>query len=127
MAHRQTADDGTAPVEPGDFSASRAVAPATPSEGLHVCPRCACDLVFPVDWAPAGPGTWSVHLRCPDCEWHDHGVHTQAVVDRFDEELDRGTELLLADLTALTRSNMKEQIDRFVVALRAGWVLPEDF
>ena len=42
--------------------------------------------------------SWSVDLRCPDCEWHGSGVYAQEVVDRFDEALDRGTEQLLGDL-----------------------------
>ena len=70
---------------------------------------------------------WSVDLRCPDCEWRGGGVYAQEVVDRFDEELDQGTEQLLADLAALAQANMEEQVERFVTALHAGWILPEDF
>ena len=65
--------------------------------------------------------------RCPDCEWRAEGVHDQAVVDRFDEVLDLGTEALLRDLGLLTRSNMEDAVERFVTALHAGWVIPEDF
>ncbi len=71
--------------------------------------------------------SWSVDLRCPDCEWHGGGVYAQEIVDRFDEALDRGTEQLLGDLSLLTRANMEEQVERFVTALNAGWILPEDF
>jgi hypothetical protein len=94
---------------------------------LHVCPECSSHLVFPTDWAPAERRRWSVDLRCPDCEWSGGGVYAQEVVDAFDEALDLGTEQLLADLSLLARSNMEEQVESFVTALHAGWILPEDF
>jgi hypothetical protein len=129
MAHEQaTNGDGSAPIAASDFRiAPRARGGAATADGLHVCPTCASHLVFPTDWAPAEPKSWSVQLRCPDCEWHGGGVYAQEIVDRFDEELDRGTEELLGDLTLLTRANMEEQVDRFVAALHAGWIVPEDF
>jgi hypothetical protein len=49
------------------------------------------------------------------------------VVDRFDEELDRGTEALVRDLKQLTRANMEEECERFIRALSADAILPEDF
>jgi hypothetical protein len=123
-----TNGDGSAPIAASDFSiAARAATTSTPADGLHVCPGCASNLVYPTDWAPADRKSWSVQLRCPDCEWSGGGVYAQEIVDRFDEELDVGTEQLLADLTLLTRANMEEQVDRFVTALNAGWIVPEDF
>ena len=129
MAHEQTTNgDGSAQVSASDFrAATRRPDTATPADGLHVCPSCASHLVYPLDWAPSEPKSWSVQLRCPDCEWNGGGVYAQELVDRFDEELDRGTEELLGDLTLLTRANMEEQVDRFVLALNAGWIVPEDF
>ena len=70
---------------------------------------------------------WTVDLRCPDCEWTGGGVYAQEVVDRFDEALDGGTEQLLDDLNLLARANMEEQVERFVAALWADRILPEDF
>lgn len=95
--------------------------------GLHVCPACESQLVYPVDWSPAPRERWSVDLRCPDCEWHGGGVYTQDLVDRFDEELDAGCQLLLDDLQVLARANMEDQVARFLRALWADQVLPEDF
>jgi hypothetical protein len=83
--------------------------------------------VYPVDWAEANPGYWDVDLRCPNCEWTESGVYSQEVVDRFDMTLDAGTEALIGDLQALMRANMEEEIERFVTALGAGFILPEDF
>lgn len=93
-----------------------------------MCPSCASELVLPVDWEQTRrKGAWRVTLRCPDCEWTGGGTYAQSVVDRFDEVLDDGTEAVLDDLRALTRANMEEQIERFVAALEADQVLPEDF
>lgn len=94
---------------------------------LEICPCCSRDLVYPVDWSPAGPLQWSVALRCPECEWRGAGVYSQEVVDRFDEVLDEGTQALLDDLELLTRANMEEQAECFATALRDDLILPEDF
>jgi hypothetical protein len=96
-------------------------------DDLHVCPACNSELVYPTDWAPASNRYWEVALRCPECEWNGGGTYSQEVVDRLDEALERGTESVLHDLNVLTRANMEDQIDRFVSALTADHVLPEDF
>jgi hypothetical protein len=130
MAEEQTTRRDQGPIAGIDASsfvpARRAVTRRSP-QALHVCPACASELVYPTDWAPADRTRWSVELRCPDCEWNGAGVYAQEVVDRFDEALDGGTEQLLADLTTLTRANMEEQLQRFVDALWADDILPEDF
>jgi hypothetical protein len=94
---------------------------------LHVCPDCERDLVYPVEWAEVSPTHWEVMLRCPNCEWGDIGRFDQLTVDRFDEELDIGTDILLGDLRRLQQANMEEEIERFVMALRADAILPDDF
>ena len=90
-------------------------APATPT------------LVYPVGWEEAGATHWEVTLRCPNCEWAGTGVFEQDVVERFDEELDRGTEALVRDLKRMMHANMEDQIERFVSALEADHILPDDF
>jgi hypothetical protein len=99
---------------------------ATSSE-LHICGSCSGELVYPIDWEPVGKTHWRVMLRCPNCEWHGSGVFEQDVVDRFDEELDRGSQMLAEDLRQLMLVNMAEEIDRFVAALQADYILPSDF
>ena len=94
---------------------------------LHVCPDCDKTLVYPVEWEEASPTHWEVRLRCPNCEWHEVGTFDQRTVDRFDEELDLGTEILIRDLKRLEQANMEDEIERFVRALNAGAILPEDF
>jgi hypothetical protein len=114
-------------VHPDAFAGRSAERAPRRAEDLHVCPDCGSELVHPVDWAPSGTAQWRVDLRCPDCEWQGGGIYSQAVVDRFDEVLDLGTEALLNDLTLLARANMEEEVDRFVTALDGGHIVPADF
>lgn len=94
---------------------------------LHICPDCGSQLVYPVAWEEATRTSWEVTLRCPNCEWLVTDVFEEAVIQRFDDTLDRGTEALVADLRQLARANMEEDVTRFAEALGAGHVLPEDF
>jgi uncharacterized protein with PIN domain len=94
---------------------------------IHVCPECRSELVYPVAWEEADRSRWEVSLRCPNCEWMTTDIFEEEAIQRFDETLDRGTEALVADLRQLTRANMEEDVERFVVALMAGHLLPEDF
>jgi hypothetical protein len=94
---------------------------------LHVCFYCAGELVYPVDWAEAGPERWRILLRCPECEATREGVFEQTTVEFLDDELDRATEELLTDLQRMTHANMSEEIDVFVRALDADFILPSDF
>jgi hypothetical protein len=99
----------------------------SPQVDLHVCDLCDSNLVYPVDWEEAGASHWRVSLRCPNCEWSIIGVYEQDVVERFDCELDRGTEALMRDLHHLSRANMEDDIERFIEALRNDHVVPGDF
>jgi hypothetical protein len=94
---------------------------------LHVCPECDRALVYPVEWEEASPTHWEVQLRCPNCEWLSVGLYDQETVDRFDEQLDCGTETLVRDLRRLTRANMEEEADRFACALASDAIWPMDF
>jgi hypothetical protein len=97
-----------------------------PSE-LHVCPACDRMLVYPVEWAEASSTHWEVRLRCPNCEWTTVGLFDQDTVDRFDAQLDDGTEALVRDLKRLTRANMEEEFERFTSALASDAIWPMDF
>ena len=94
---------------------------------LHECPECESQLVYPVAWDEAEGGGWEVTLRCPNCEWGVSDTFDEERIQRFDETLDRGTEALVADLRKLTRANMEDDVERFINALHAEYVLPEDF
>ena len=100
---------------------------AVRAEEPHLCPACDCALVYPVAWMAAPPERWSVDLRCPNCERKETVVLAQDVADRFDEELERGAETMMADLERLALANMADHVDRFVAALGAGAIHPMDF
>jgi hypothetical protein len=127
-AKRTQAQTSPERIGPGEF-ATRTAITRRHSDDLHVCQTCASQLVYPTDWVPvpSSERRWSVQLRCPDCEWTGGGTYDQDVVDRFDEALDRGTEAVLADLQAIARANMEEEVENFIRALELELILPEDF
>ena len=115
-----------------DQQAEQAPGAATPAHDesisdLHVCGSCTSTLVYPTEWEESGTSHWEVSLRCPNCEWSGTGIFEQDQVERFDEELDRGTEALVRDLKRLVHANMEEEIERFVGALEGDHILPSDF
>ena len=101
--------------------------PAEPHQELHVCIECTSELVYPVQWEESGPDNWSVLLHCPNCDVYREGIFAQETVECFDEELDRGADLLARDYKRLMRANMAEEIERFVGALHSDAILAEDF
>ena len=111
------------------FASEQAPAHPVPErhQDLHVCVECDAELVYPVQWEEAGPENWSVLLHCPNCHVFREGVFTQDNVELFDEELDRGADALARDYKRLMRANMADEIERFLGALEAGAILPEDF
>jgi hypothetical protein len=115
------------PVEETGVEQAPQHPPAEPHQDLHVCTGCTSELVYPVQWEESGPENWSVLLHCPNCDIFREGIFTQQTVETFDEELDRGADALARDYKRLIRANMAEEIDRFVGALTAGAILPEDF
>ncbi len=110
-----------------------APAPALPADvdahvdDLSICGTCQGTLVYPIDWHEAGTRHWEVTLRCPNCEWIGTGIFEQEIVERFDTQLDAATESLVGDLKRLLQANMEDEIARFVFALQADAIKPEDF
>jgi len=100
--------------------------PAAAPTDLHVCPCCSSTLVHPTAWEEA-PAGWMLSLRCPECEWETEDVYAQDVVEQLDDQLDRGTQILVRDLKQLQRANMEEEVERFSAALHAGHIWPIDF
>ena len=111
-AHRGRAARAGAQAERTTFTSAPSAAPSSSTRS---------------QWEEAGPENWRVSLRCPNCEWTATGVFPQDLVDLFDERLDEGTEQVVSDLKQLMHANMSEEIDRFVTALDADALLPEDF
>jgi hypothetical protein len=99
----------------------------TTHEGLHVCPECRSELVHPVAWGQISPDQWELELYCPNCGQRREGVFAQDDVAALEEHLDVGVEAILCDLKRLAHANMADEVDRFVAALEADLILPEDF
>jgi hypothetical protein len=110
-----------------EASAAPQLPPADPHQDLHVCVKCASELVYPLQWEESGEENWSVLLHCPNCDVFREGIFSQQTVEDFDEELDRGADALARDYKRLMHGNMAEEIERFVGALSADAILPEDF
>jgi hypothetical protein len=108
------------------FHERRDQPPGSP-QALHVCQDCDSGLVYPLHWREVARASWEVTLRCPNCEWTTTDVYDQDTVERFDEELDRGTDSLVDDLKRLTAANMEDEVERFALALAGDHILPEDF
>ena len=104
--------------------------PAENREGqrqLHLCPKCACDLVHPISYGEAPGRGWELELRCPNCFWSEVAVYDRALVDALEDQLDAALAGMLDDLQRLAQANMSEEIERFARALHCDAILPEDF
>jgi hypothetical protein len=78
-------------------------------------------------WNEATEQRWELTLECPNCGWAEDGVYDRDEIDRLEERLDDGLAEMLADLQRLAQANMADEIDRFIAALNADYILPEDF
>ncbi|MGC9221865.1 MAG: hypothetical protein ACP5H2_11030 [Solirubrobacteraceae bacterium] len=94
---------------------------------LHICPACDSELVAPVAWSELDDGSWDLTLRCPNCGLEQTGLFSRLEVELLEERLDEGLRAMLADLRRLAHVNMSADVDRFVSALHADMILPEDF
>lgn len=94
---------------------------------LHRCRSCPSALVQLVEHRDAGYGCWHVSLRCPECGTFADGTATDEECAAFDDELEQGTEELFVSLLQIQRVHMIDDVERFVAALAADLILPEDF
>jgi hypothetical protein len=94
---------------------------------LHVCPTCDSQLVQPLTWSESAEGRWELTLECPNCAWTETGLFDRVQVELLEDRLDEGLSDMIADLQRLTQANMAADVDRFIAALRADLILPEDF
>lgn len=92
----------------------------------HVCASCDRSFVYP-DFGVAEGACWRVLVRCLSCGWTAERILDEETLERFERELDDERAALERDLERLTQQNMREYYDRFVAALAADAILPEDF
>jgi hypothetical protein len=95
--------------------------------GLHVCRRCEEPFVVPVALHEVVGDRFVVELTCNNCGWGDVGLHDDQALDALDRELDRSLAAMVATAELHALADELEAIDRFVAALRADRILPEDF
>ncbi len=94
---------------------------------LHICRHCSAPLVQPLSWAETEDECWELELMCPNCGWNTLGVFSQAEVEELEDRLEEGLSEMLADLHRLAQANMTDEVERFIAALNANLILPEDF
>ena len=70
---------------------------------------------------------WHIELKCPDCGDGRSALFTVEMLDALDRELDRAEDEIETELARMTRGNMADYVARFVAALNAGAIEPDDF
>jgi rRNA maturation protein Nop10 len=98
-----------------------------PAADLDRCPDCGSDLVYPIDWSETPEGTYTLRMRCPNCEWTEVSTHDWETVQRLEQRLEACERAMMDDLQALTDAIAAEHAQRFIAALRADQVWPMDF
>ena len=100
---------------------------AAPLRDLHICLECGSELVYPIEWEEAGPRTGASRSAAPTASGPRPASSPRTSSIASTSVLDEGTEQLVSDLKQLMHANMSDEIDRFVSALDAEALLPEDF
>ena len=91
------------------------------------CPRCGSHFLQPGGIDQYGKERWRLDLQCPECDWAGSHVFTTDEIEAIEEELDRGSDVLIGQLANLIRINMADYVDRFVAALAVDAIQPMDF
>lgn len=98
------------------------------SDDLSVCAACKRRFVVPVSVLDVvDRGRFVVELECNNCGHATLSVHGDQELESLDRQLDRSAAHLRDFADAMTESRELELIDRFVGALHADEILPEDF
>ena len=122
-AHAQ----GSGPDAAGPGTCSVPAPPPPEDTDAHRCPVCRSPLVYPIDWDRSGPASWTLILRCPECETRREVLLGRASVEEFNRELYHGAQEIARAADRMTRSNFEEEAERIVVALEHDLILPMDF
>jgi hypothetical protein len=103
--------------------------------GLHVCAACRAEFVYPearrreVDarWWRATRAQWWLRLRCGSCGARREVVVPEALVERFEIELERARAAIAHAIAASERTRMAAMVDALVLALERDLIDAADF
>jgi hypothetical protein len=116
-----------APSGVGSNTTSPSAPPPPEDPDANRCPVCRSPLVYPIDWDRCGPASWTLILRCPECETRREVILGRAAVEEFNRELYHGAQAIARAADTMTRRNFKDEVERMVVALEHDLILPMDF
>lgn len=115
-----------APARPAP-APCRVPPPSQEDPDAHHCPVCRSPLVYPLDWDRSGPASWTMILRCPECETRREVTLGRASVEELNRELYQGAQAIAREADRLTRRNFEDEVERMVAALECDLILPMDF
>ena len=100
----------------------------TTTRSLHECTDCHQPFVVPISVLDVIDGERCVvELHCTNCEQTRIGVHRDAELADLDLQLEATTAAMTSAVEVFEALDEWERVERFVEALHAGHVLPEDF
>jgi hypothetical protein len=100
----------------------------TTTADLSICSSCARDFIVPVSVVDLiDDDRCVVELQCTNCGITALRVHDDHELMELDRRLDAAQALMQEAIEVLEPSDDLDRLDRFVRALRADHILPEDF
>lgn len=123
------AGEGAAPAPDAQAASTDSAAPARPhvDEDVNACPVCHSELVYPIDWQRDGEGSWSLRLRCPDCEIERNVMLGRAGVEELNRRLYHAAQQITREAEEMSRRNFEEEAAKLIAALELDLILPMDF
>jgi hypothetical protein len=93
-----------------------------------MCRVCLRPFLVPLSIVPlVSQNGYVVELECTNCEDSTVALLAEDQMEDLDRELDRQTGRIRHALAELRLAEDLNEVDRFVEALHAGHILPEDF
>jgi hypothetical protein len=97
------------------------------TQEVRACPGCGCELIQLMRWMKVAESRWELTLECPNCWWSGDGVYGPDEVAELEQRIEDGVAKMLRDLRRLANAIAAEELERFIDALHADLILPEDF